>query len=83
MASLEEDVLGLDVPVDNALGVGIPEGVGDLPGDLDGLVHEELPLARHSLTEGLPFDERHDIEDGASGLARIKEREDMAAGQPS
>ena len=44
-AVVQEDVLGLDVAVDDALAVGVVEGAGDFRGDADGVVDGELLLA--------------------------------------
>jgi hypothetical protein len=41
MSGLEEDVLGLDVPVDHALFVGPGQGLAHFPDDCDGLIHRE------------------------------------------
>ena len=44
-AVVEQDVLGLDVAVDDAVPVGVVEGIGDGRGDADRLVDAELGLA--------------------------------------
>ena len=45
VALLEQDVLGLDVAMDDAVRVGVAERVGDLAGDAERVVERELPLA--------------------------------------
>ena len=50
----DEDVLGLDVPVDDALLVGGGEAVGHLDGVLDGLAHGQGP-AREGARAGSPL----------------------------
>ena len=74
---VEQDVLGLDVAVDHAVAVRVVQRGGDLLGDADGIRHGELLLAGQAFAQGLPFDEGHDVEQEAVGLARIEQREDM------
>ncbi len=45
--SREEQVLGLEIPVDNPLLVGGGEAIGDLDAVLDGLSGREWPLPDH------------------------------------
>ena len=77
MPFLQEDVLGLDVPVHDPLRVRMAERVGDLPRDAHGLVERELLLALEPVAEGLAGDERHHIVEHAPGLAAVEEREDV------
>ena len=41
---MEEDVVGLEVPVDYVLGVEVVHALGGLPGDLDHVQQLELGL---------------------------------------
>ncbi len=76
-AVVQQDVLGLDVAVDDAVAVGVVERVRDLAGDPNGLVHRELLLAREPSAKALALDVRHDIENEAVGLARVEQSEDV------
>ena len=61
LARLEEDVLGLEVAVDDAAGMGVGQGVAEQGHQADGLVHRELALALEPGAERLAFDVRHDV----------------------
>ena len=50
----EHHVVGLDVPVDHALRVGVGERVGDLDQEPHSLVHREPALAGQPVAEALP-----------------------------
>ena len=58
--AVEQDVLGLDVSVDDAAGVGVTERVGELPGQVDGRGLVERPGAEDALGQGLAVDELED-----------------------
>ena len=77
VAVREQDVLGLDVAVDDALLVGVPERVGDLAGDPDGVVDRQLRLPVEPVAQRLALDERHDVVEEAVGLARVVQRQDV------
>ena len=76
-AVVEQDVLGLDVAVDDAVAVRVVQGVGDIAGDADGLVHTELRLAVELVADRLALDVRHYIVEEAVGGARVEEGEDV------
>ena len=67
--SCEEDVLGLDVAVNDALAMGVVQRVGHVGGDPHRLVDAELGLAVELVAEGLAVDERHDVEEEAVGAS--------------
>ena len=67
----EHQVLGLDVPVDHAVPVGVLEGPGGLGRDPKGRVHRELALAPEPVAETLALDVRHGEPELAGGLARV------------
>ena len=71
MIAREQDVLRLDVTVDEALPVGIAQGIGDLERDPDGVSQRELRLAGESLPERLARDVRHREPQGLHRTARL------------
>jgi hypothetical protein len=73
----QQDVLGLDVPVDHALLVRVGERVGHLARDPHGLFDAELLLAVDPAPERLALDVRHHIVEEAVRLPRVVEREDV------
>ena len=82
MSAAEQNVLGLDVAVDDAVGVGVRQGVRHLGGERDDLVHRQLLLPAQPAPQGLAIHERHDeirrlaaraVVDGA----RVEDREDV------
>ena len=77
VAPAQQDVLGLDVPVDDALAVRVPERVGHLAGDLQGVVQRQLPLAPQPVPEGLALDVGHGIPELAGRFAGIEHGQDM------
>ena len=54
------DVVGLDVPVDNAPAVGVLQALGDLHGEVQGLLPIEDPLHLHILLQRDAVDQLHD-----------------------
>ena len=56
---VEHDVAGLDIPVDDPLGVGVLETRADLVADGEGEVHRELFPPVEDIPEALAFDELH------------------------
>jgi hypothetical protein len=73
-AVLKEDVRRLDVPVDNALAVGIVQGSGDVDRDPERLFHRKLALPIEPLAQGLPLHVRHHVEEEGVRLSGIEER---------
>jgi hypothetical protein len=76
-AVVQQDVLGLDVPVDHALPMGVIQRVRHVAGDPDGLVDAELRFAIELVTQGLALDVGHDVEEEAVGLPGIEQRQDV------
>ena len=74
---MEQDVLGLDVPVDHAVAVGVVERRGDVPGDAERVGDRELVLAAEPVAKALAFNERHHVPGGAAHLAAVDEAEDV------
>jgi hypothetical protein len=73
----EQDVLRLDVAVDDAVPVGIPQRLRHFMGDPHGLGQRELGLARQPLPQRLPVHERHGEPEMAGRLAGIVHGEDV------
>ena len=73
----EQDIVGLDVAVDNAVPVGEGEGVHHLAQDLGGLRHRQLAFAGEFGPEGLAADERHDIVEQVARGGGAQERDDV------
>ena len=74
---VQQDVLGLDVAMNDALGVGEAERGGDLPRDVERVVDREPPLARESLPKRFAVDERHDVIQEVAGRAGVVQRKDV------
>ena len=61
LVAIDQDVLGLDVAVDHAVGMGVPSALRHLADDLHRLVERQLALARQSLPERFAFHVRHRV----------------------
>jgi len=59
----DQDVAGAQVAVDDALAVGMVDGVADLAGEVEGTRHVECALAIGDRLEGLARDVLHDDEE--------------------
>ena len=77
LAVLDEHVLRLDVPMHEALPVGIPERPRDPAHDLDGIRHRELSLPGQAGAQRLAGHVRHGVvEQAAGGKEGLAGRED-------
>src|SRR3989449_1027786 len=77
MVAREENVLGLDVAVDDALPVGVAERVGDVAGDPERLVEREPALAPQAMAQRLSLEVRHDVVEQPRRLARREDWHDV------
>src|SRR5579859_6120363 len=73
----DQDVVGFDVPVDDALRVCIAERVRDVPKNPNRLTDGELALARELRAERFAFDQRHRVIEEIAGLTGGMERNDV------
>ncbi len=73
----EQDVLGLDVAVHHVLDVGMSEGIGHFEGDLDRVLHRQLPLPVDPVPQRLTLHKGHDVVEQPVGLPRIVHAEDV------
>ena len=77
MALGEQDVVGLDVAVDDAVPVGVGEGVDHLAQDAHRLDDGQLAFARELEPERLARDERHDVVEQVAGRSGREQRNDV------
>ena len=73
----QQQVLGLDVPVNHALVVRVLERLGRLARDPQRLLHRELLLPPQPVAQRLALDVRHGEPEAAGRLARIVDGEDV------
>ena len=77
VTSVEQDIFGLDVAVDDAVFVGVLQRVRHLRGDSHRVVHRQLMLPRQPIPQALPFHVWHDVVDQPVRLAGVEQREDV------
>jgi hypothetical protein len=82
MISAEQDVLGLDVSVDDAVLVRVRQRVGDFGRDSECVGQRELLLALKPAPERLALDERHGEPELPAGIAGVVDRENVRVLQP-
>ena len=73
----EQNVLGLDVAVDDALLVRIAKRVVHLEGDRDRVFDGQHSLAIQAIAQRLALHERHHIVEQIAGDARVEQPEDV------
>jgi len=61
--------------------VRVGERVGHLATDLERVLERQLLLTLQPVAQGLPFDEGHDVEERAVGLAGVEQRKDVRMGE--
>ena len=67
LVALQQNVLGLDVPVHDPLRMRVAQRGQHLPRDPEGLVQWELPLPLQALAEGLARHVGHDVVEESRG----------------
>jgi hypothetical protein len=77
MPLAEQNVLRLDVPMHNALAVGVAQRFGYFAGYAQRLIQRQLALATKPVAEALAVHERHGIPQLAGCFAGIVHREDV------
>ena len=84
MTLLEQNVLGLDVPVQHTHAVRVSQRVRDGLGNGEGLFLGQRAARRpfQLLAQRAAFDVRHDVIQEAAGLARVVQRENVRMAQP-
>ena len=75
------DVVGLDVPVDDAPAVGVLQALGDLQGEVEGLLPVEDALFLHIFLQRDAVDQLHDDEVGAVGGGNVVDLHDVRVAQ--
>ena len=76
------DVVGLDVPVDDAPAVGVGEGLHDLGDEVEGLPPGQLaPLLLHVLLEGDAVQQLHDDVVQLRRVGHVVHRHDVGVGE--
>jgi hypothetical protein len=76
LAGLKQNVRGLDVAMDHALGVSVVQGLRDVGRDADSLVDRKLSLSIEPLAEALAFHVEY-VEEHAVRGTRIELRQDV------
>ena len=80
-ATLEQDVGGLHVAVDDALRVRVSERPRDFPQHPRRVVRRQRAARRHALRQRLAVDVRHDVEDETARLVDRVDRNDVRMGE--
>src|SRR6185295_6435692 len=84
--AFEQDILRLDVSVNDALPVGVPEGVRHLPGEVQCAVHAQLNLPPQAIPERLATDVGHGVPELACCFTGVEDWKNVrmlqARGEP-
>src|SRR6185436_19059239 len=81
MTGLEENVLGLDVPVNESTRVRVAQGIGHLSHDLDRLVQRERPFPLQPAAQRFPLDIGHDVVEETAGFSGVMDRQNVRMGK--
>jgi hypothetical protein len=74
---MRHHVLGLDVPVDHALTMRVPQRRAHIGRNADRLRQRKLPLSVELLAQRLAVHERHHVVEEVARLAGIEQGEDV------
>ena len=77
LAGGEEDVLGLDIAMNDAVAVGVVQRPRHFPGNGDRGVHRELRLPIQPVPEGFALDVGHHVVQHVARGAGVEQAEDM------
>jgi hypothetical protein len=77
VSSAEQNIPGLDVPVDDALAVGVTQRVRHFAGNLQRVVQWQLTFTPEPIPEGLALDIGHGVPELASGIARVEDGQNV------
>src|SRR5262245_3570496 len=77
MATLEKNVLRLDVAMNDVQCMRSRECVGDLARNANGIGHGELLLTLEPCAQRLAGDKRHDVIQQATCVSAVEQRENM------
>jgi hypothetical protein len=72
LAVLEQDVIGFDVAMDDAVAVRVVDAGGDFRGDAENIGERKLRLPLQPGAERFPFDVGHDVEDRVVNRAGVE-----------
>ena len=73
----DQHVVGLDIPMHDAVLVGVCQRIHDLTKDPHRGTHRQLPFALELGAERFPLDVRHDVVQETVGLTRVVEWQDV------
>jgi hypothetical protein len=82
MTTLEENVLGLDVAVDDAERVGRTQRVGDFARNTQGVTEWQLAFPLESRPQRLTRHIRHDVVEQSRGRTAVQQRQNVRVLEP-
>ena len=82
MAFREQDVVGLDVAVHDAVPVRVVQRLGYLAGEPDGVLDRQLHFALQPVAQALALDVGHRVPEPACCLARVEHGQDVRVLEP-
>jgi len=77
LASLEQDVFRLQVTVDDSLGVGVVQGVGEQGDQANNVFDRQLAFALQPRAQGLTLYVRHDVVQEAVSCPAVEQRQQV------
>ena len=82
VATREHDVFGLDIAMDDVVAVRVCQRFRHFPRDEQRVLDRQLRLSLQPVAEGFAFYERHDVVEGARGVAGVIDGQDVGVLQP-